>query len=122
LGGWALPQEKSYFALALPHDWWLFGADLALVWDMDVYQYRCSFTNRHDSSLCPRYFVMVTEKYLKPESQVIVMVHEPVWMEDWLTCSPESTGPNIRALIRQHLKGRARLVLAGARTTLLHNN
>ena len=40
LGGWALPQEKSYFALALPHDWWLFAADLALVWDIDMCQYR----------------------------------------------------------------------------------
>ncbi len=40
LGGWLLPQEKSYFALRLPHGWWLFGLDLALVDDIDMCQYR----------------------------------------------------------------------------------
>ena len=33
-------QEKSYFALALPHGWWLFGIDLALVDDIDMCQCR----------------------------------------------------------------------------------
>lgn len=33
-------QEKSYFALALPHGWWLFGLDLALVDDIDMCQCR----------------------------------------------------------------------------------
>lgn len=41
LGGWLLPQEKSYFALRLPHGWWMFGLDLALVDDIDMCQYRC---------------------------------------------------------------------------------
>lgn len=34
------PQEKSYFALRLPHGWWVFGLDLALVDDIDMCQYR----------------------------------------------------------------------------------
>lgn len=34
-------QEKSYFSLALPHGWWVFGLDLALVGDIDMCQYRC---------------------------------------------------------------------------------
>lgn len=38
-----LPQEASYFALALPHGWWLFGLDLALDHDIDMCQTRCSF-------------------------------------------------------------------------------
>lgn len=25
LGGWLLPQERSYCALRLPHGWWVFG-------------------------------------------------------------------------------------------------
>lgn len=33
-------QEKSYFALAMPHGWWVFGLDLALVGDIDMCQYR----------------------------------------------------------------------------------
>ncbi len=40
IGGWLLPQEASYFALALPHGWWLFGLDLALVDDIDMCQTR----------------------------------------------------------------------------------
>uniref|UniRef100_A0A061SNC4 Calcineurin-like metallo-phosphoesterase superfamily protein isoform 1 n=1 Tax=Tetraselmis sp. GSL018 TaxID=582737 RepID=A0A061SNC4_9CHLO len=40
LGGWMLPQEKSYFALRLPRGWWLFGLDLGLVNDIDIFQYR----------------------------------------------------------------------------------
>ena len=115
LGGWALPQEKSYFALALPHDWWLFAADLALVWDIDMCQYRCQLRlfSLASVSVCFRYFAQLVEKHLKPESQVIIMTHEPIWMEDWLTCSPDSTAPNLRDLIREHLKGRARIYIAG---------
>lgn len=35
-------QEKSYFALRLPHGWWLFGLDLALVDDIDMCQCQCA--------------------------------------------------------------------------------
>jgi len=35
-----LVQENSYFALHLPHGWWLFGLDLALVDDIDMCQCR----------------------------------------------------------------------------------
>ena len=44
----ACVQEKSYFALALPHGWWLFGIDLALVDDIDICQCRCVM------STCPQ--------------------------------------------------------------------
>lgn len=40
LGGWLLPQKKSYFALQLPKGWWIFGLDLALHGDIDVYQFK----------------------------------------------------------------------------------
>ena len=39
LGGWYMPQKKSYFALKLPKRWWIFGLDLALDDDIDVYQF-----------------------------------------------------------------------------------
>lgn len=35
-----MPQKKSYFALRLPKKWWLFGLDLALHGDIDVYQFK----------------------------------------------------------------------------------
>lgn len=34
-----MPQRKSYFALQLPKGWWVFGLDLALHGDIDVYQF-----------------------------------------------------------------------------------
>lgn len=37
----SLLQEKSYFAVHLPHGWWVFGLDLSLVDDIDMCQYRC---------------------------------------------------------------------------------
>lgn len=40
LGGWLIPQKKSYFALQLPKKWWIFGLDLALHGDIDVYQFK----------------------------------------------------------------------------------
>lgn len=39
-GGWLMPQKKSYFALQLPKGWWVFGLDLALHGDIDVYQFK----------------------------------------------------------------------------------
>lgn len=35
-----MPQKKSYFALQLPKRWWIFGLDLALHGDIDVYQFK----------------------------------------------------------------------------------
>jgi len=35
-----MPQRKSYFALRLPKGWWIFGLDLALHGDIDVYQFK----------------------------------------------------------------------------------
>jgi hypothetical protein len=38
LGGWLIPQKRSYFALKLPQGWWIFGLDLALTQDIDIDQ------------------------------------------------------------------------------------
>ncbi|KAG2491434.1 hypothetical protein HYH03_010220 [Edaphochlamys debaryana] len=97
LGGWLLPQEKSYFALRLPAGWWLFGFDLALVRDIDMQQYR--------------YFANVVEQRMEPTDQVILVTHEPLWLLEWFWHG--SFGANLRQLVRGHLRGRARLHLAG---------
>ena len=34
-GGWQTPQQRSYFALKLPHGWWLLGTDVQLGSDID---------------------------------------------------------------------------------------
>lgn len=38
IGGWKTKQTRSYFALQLPHDWWLWGIDVQLGSDIDLPQ------------------------------------------------------------------------------------
>lgn len=45
-----LPQEASYYAIRLPHGWWLFGLDLALVEDIDMMQCRCALSPKSPRS------------------------------------------------------------------------
>lgn len=52
LGGWFLPQKRSYFALQLPKGWWIFGLDQALHGDIDVYQFKF-FTELIKSKVLP---------------------------------------------------------------------
>jgi hypothetical protein len=37
-GGWRTRQSRSYFALKLPHGWWLLGTDFQLASDIDAQQ------------------------------------------------------------------------------------
>ncbi|KAG1347649.1 Cobyric acid synthase [Cocos nucifera] len=97
LGGWFLPQKKSYFALQLPKGWWLFGLDLALHCDIDVYQFK--------------FFAELCRYKIGENDNVIVMTHEPNWLLDWYW--NEITGKNVSHLICDYLKGRCRLRMAG---------
>ena len=38
IGGWKTRQTRSYFALGLPHDWWLWGIDVQLGSEIDLPQ------------------------------------------------------------------------------------
>ncbi len=38
IGGWKTKQSRSYFAIRLPHDWWLWGIDIQLAADIDLPQ------------------------------------------------------------------------------------
>src|SRR6266516_4727607 len=40
--GWKTRQKRSYFALKLPHNWWLIGTDVQLASDIDVPQVKYS--------------------------------------------------------------------------------
>ncbi|XP_072958496.1 uncharacterized protein [Typha angustifolia] len=97
LGGWFLPQKKSYFALKLPGGWWIFGLDLALHGDIDVYQFK--------------YFAELCQNKVGCKDSVIVMTHEPNWLLDWYW--NETTGKNVSHLICDYLKGRCKLRMAG---------
>ncbi len=38
IGGWKTKQSRSYFAIRLPHNWWLWGIDIQLAADIDLPQ------------------------------------------------------------------------------------
>ncbi|KAL7117096.1 hypothetical protein ACP275_03G049900 [Erythranthe tilingii] len=97
LGGWFMPQKKSYFALQLPKGWWVFGLDLALHCDIDVYQFK--------------FFSELIREKVGESDSVIIMTHEPNWLLDWYW--DDVTGQNISHLIRDHLRGRCKLRMAG---------
>ncbi len=58
-------QSRSYFALKLPHDWWLIGTDVQLNSDIDVPQVE--------------YFRQVAA-LMGPEDRVILCNAEPAWI------------------------------------------
>ncbi|KAG0469979.1 hypothetical protein HPP92_016679 [Vanilla planifolia] len=97
LGGWFMPQTKSYFALQLPKGWWVFGFDQALHGDIDVYQFK--------------FFAELCQQEVQENDSIIVMTHEPTWLLDWYW--NDNTGKNVSHLIRDYMRGRCKLRLAG---------
>lgn len=65
LGGWKTQQTRSYFALKLPHGWWLWGIDTQLEAYIDKPQFD--------------YFRRAAEK-MKKGDRVILCVAEPGWI------------------------------------------
>ena len=63
---------------------------------------------------CHRYFARIAEERMGPDDQVILVTHQPRWLMDWFW--EEAATHNLRQLIRGHLRGRARVHLAGARS------
>jgi hypothetical protein len=63
---WRTRQKRSYFALKLPHNWWLLGIDLQLEHNIDVLQLE--------------YFVTVINE-MQAGSKVILCVPEPYWVK-----------------------------------------
>ncbi|KAJ4966131.1 hypothetical protein NE237_017980 [Protea cynaroides] len=106
LGGWLLPQKRSYFALQLPKGWWVFGFDQALHADIDVYQFK--------------FFAELTEDKVGKNDSVIIMTHEPNWLLDWY--GNDKSGNNVSHLIRDHLKGRCKLRMAGDLHHYMHHS
>ncbi len=68
IGGWKTEQRRSYFAVRLPHDWWLWGIDVQLGSDIDLPQIEYFETLASDPDLMPK------------GSKVILCVAEPSWV------------------------------------------
>jgi hypothetical protein len=101
IGGWLMPQQRSYFANRLPEGWWVFGLDCALSADIDVDQYK--------------FFAEIADKCVGPSDAVIIINHEPHWVTDFDDHKPVDSlsERNIVELMEVHLAGKVRLRLAG---------
>jgi Calcineurin-like phosphoesterase len=100
LGGWQTRQTCSYFALKLPHGWWLLGTDVQLGSDVDTAQVE--------------FFRRVGEQ-MGPHDGVILCHAEPHWItsalyERW---DPDASERNIVYLEERVLAGRVRVFIAG---------
>jgi hypothetical protein len=54
MGGWQTKQKRSYFAINLPGDWWLWGIDIQLSADidkpqLDYFDRMCSLAKKNDN-------------------------------------------------------------------------
>lgn len=100
VGGWRTQQRRSYFALQLPHGWWLLGADMQLDADMDEPQVA--------------FFRSVAAK-MRPRDQVILCNHYPHWTyaATYAKYSETLTEKNLTFLNAKVLGGRVRVFIAG---------
>lgn len=65
IGGWRTRQSRSYFAIRLPHNWWLWGVDVQLESDIDGPQ--------------KAYFTRKAEE-MAAGDRVILCTPEPSWV------------------------------------------
>lgn len=65
-GNWQTRQSRSYFALKLPHDYWIIAIDVQLNADIDYPQ------------IC--YFREIAQKHLNERSKIILCASEPSWV------------------------------------------
>jgi hypothetical protein len=65
IGGWQPQQHRSYWAIKLPHNWWIWGADI-------------QFSKYLDSSQV-NYFATIASR-MGPSDKLILCLAEPAWM------------------------------------------
>jgi hypothetical protein len=82
IGGWQTRQQRSYFALALPHRWWLYAIDTQL----DVYIDKPQI----------RYFIAAARD-LRPDDRVILCAARPTWV---ISQQPPDAYDNLDFFIR----------------------
>lgn len=68
IAGWRTRQSYSYFAIKLPHRWWLLGIDIQFNADIDKPQLD--------------YFIHIAKQYFQAGDKVILCTAEPSWVKD----------------------------------------
>jgi hypothetical protein len=66
IGNWQTMQERSYFAIELPYNYWIFGIDVQLNSDIDQPQ--------------KEYFQQIAKNRMKDGAKVILITSEPAWV------------------------------------------
>jgi len=66
IGGWQTKQTRSYFAIKLPHDWWVWGIDIQLGSEVDAAQVD--------------YFKDIARNRMRNGSKLILCSAEPSWV------------------------------------------
>lgn len=74
IGGWHTEQKRSYFAVRLPHRWWLLGMDIQLEADIDQPQID--------------YFRMIVRGEMQRGDRVVLMTAEPHWIDGNIYAEP----------------------------------
>jgi hypothetical protein len=86
IGQWHCPQHRSYFAIKLPHDWWIWGLDTQLTRNLDVGQIR--------------YFDTVAKSMPdRSKAKIILCIPQPAWMDGAETGSEKSYPRNINRIV-----------------------
>jgi hypothetical protein len=70
VGGWQTSQGRSYFAIKLPHGWWLWGIDIQLADYVDEHQLA--------------YFRDVASRRVRPGERIILVTAKPSWVHEGL--------------------------------------
>jgi hypothetical protein len=65
IGGWRCHQHRSYFAIKLPHNWWIWGPDIQLADNLDDSQ---------------RDYFDVMADQTGPDDNIILCLAEPSWL------------------------------------------
>lgn len=81
IGGWQTRQTRSYFAVKLPHRWWLWGIDVQFDAAIDEPQLA--------------YFAHVAEQ-LEPDDDVILCTAKPSWVREGLRGDDVYANPRSR--------------------------
>ncbi|MDQ3823489.1 MAG: metallophosphoesterase [Actinomycetota bacterium] len=95
IGGWKLAQRRSYFAIQLPHRWWLWGVDV----QFDVYI--------DEPQL--EFFRGVAASF-KGDERVILVTGKPSWQHG--TDEPNRSYDNVRFLEEKIIEPKGRLVVS----------
>lgn len=74
IGGWHTEQKRSYFAIRLPHRWWLIGLDIQLEADIDQPQIE--------------YFRGILQSEMRQGDRVLLVVAEPHWIDGNIYAEP----------------------------------